>query len=141
MEGPDDAEKFGWTSDLGMDLEEAIPTEQIGSPCVVYEGCEEWLPLLLEFLLKLLEGEDRVYSGSVGTESALRLWVNLLCKYLEPLQYYPCEDFPNDAEKRYAVIIIAIASVTFAFHPKPHAPSEANGSWRGSTLQAGDCPA
>ena len=28
VEGSDDAEKFGWTSDRGKDLEEAIPTDQ-----------------------------------------------------------------------------------------------------------------
>ena len=38
MEGSDDAEKFGWTSNLGKNLEEAIPTDQIESLCEVYEG-------------------------------------------------------------------------------------------------------
>ena len=71
MEGSDDAEKFGWTSDLGKNLEEAIPTDQIESLCEVYEGNEEWLPLLPTFLLKLFEGEDHIYSGSVGPETAL----------------------------------------------------------------------
>ena len=32
------------------------------------------------------EGEDHVYFASVGMEAALRLRVDLLCKYLEPLQ-------------------------------------------------------
>ena len=54
MEGSDDAEKFGWTANLGKDLEEAIPTDQIESLCEVYEGNEEWLPLLPAFLLELL---------------------------------------------------------------------------------------
>ena len=102
MEGSDDAEVFGWTSDLGKDLEAAIPTDQIESLCEVYEGNKEWLPLLPTFLLKLFEGEDRVYSGSVGTETALRLREDLLCKYLEPLQYYTCKDFPNDTEEGWA---------------------------------------
>ena len=115
VEGSDDAEKFGWTSDLGKDLEEAAPTDQIESLCEVYEGNEEWLPLFSAFLLKLFEGEDHVYSGSVGTEAALRLRVDLLCKYLEPLQYYTCKDFPNNTDEGYAATIIAIASVTFAF--------------------------
>ena len=39
----------------------------------------------------------------------------MLCKYLEPLQYYACNDFPNDTEEGYAAIIIAIASVAFVF--------------------------
>ena len=81
------------------------------SLCEVYEGNEEWLSLLPAFLLELSEWEDHVYSGSVGTEAALRLRVDLLCKHLEPLQYYACNDFPNDAEEGYAAIIIAIASV------------------------------
>ena len=55
MEVSDDAEKFGWTSNLGKDLEEAIPTDQIKSLCEVYEGNEEWLPLLPAFLLELSE--------------------------------------------------------------------------------------
>ena len=38
LEGSDDAEKFGWTSYLGKDLEEAIPADQIESLCEVYEG-------------------------------------------------------------------------------------------------------
>ena len=115
VEGSDDAEKSGWTSNLGKDLEEAIPTDQIESLCEIYESNEEWLPLLPAFLLELSEWENHVYSGSVGTEAALRLRVDLLCKYLEPLQYYTCKDFPNDAEEGYATIIIAIASVTFVF--------------------------
>ena len=73
----------------------------------------EWLPLLSTFLLKLLEGEDHVYSGSVGTEAALRLLVDLLCTYLEPLQYYACKDFPSNTQEGSAMIIIAIASITF----------------------------
>ena len=60
MEGSDDAEKFGWTSNLGKDLEEAVPTDQIESLCEVCEGNEEWLPLLPTFLLKLLEEEEIV---------------------------------------------------------------------------------
>ena len=40
VEGSDDAEKFGWTSNLGKDLEDAIPTDQIESLCEVYEGNE-----------------------------------------------------------------------------------------------------
>ena len=115
MEGSDDAENFGWTSDLAKDLEEAIPTDQIKSLCEVYEGNEEWMPLLPAFLLELFEGEDHVYSGSVSTEASLRLRVDLLCKYLEPLQYYTCKDFSNDTEEGYAAIMIAIASVTFVF--------------------------
>ena len=55
MEGSDDAEKSGWTSNLGKDLEEAIPIDQIESLCEVYEGNEEWLPLLLAFLLEFSE--------------------------------------------------------------------------------------
>ena len=46
MEGSDDAEKFGWTFNLGKDLEEAIPTDQIECLC---ENNEEWLPLLPTF--------------------------------------------------------------------------------------------
>ena len=115
MEGSDDAEKFGWTSDLEKDLEEAIPSNQIESLYEVCEGNEEWLPLLLTFLLKLFEGEDHVYSGSVDTEAALQLRVDLLCKYLEPFQYYMCKDFPNNTEEGYAAIIIAVASVTSFF--------------------------
>ena len=86
MKGTDDAEKFGWASDLGMDLREAILTDQIKSLCGIYEGNEEWLLLLPPFLLKLFVGEDHVYSGSAGTETALRLRRDLLCKYLESLQ-------------------------------------------------------
>ena len=55
MEGSDDAEKFGWTSDHGKDLDEGVPTNQMESLCEVYEGNEEWLPLLPTFLLKLSE--------------------------------------------------------------------------------------
>ena len=55
MEGSDDAEKSGWTSTLGKDLEEAIPTDQIESLCEVYEGNEEWLTLLPAFLMELSE--------------------------------------------------------------------------------------
>ena len=55
VEGSDDAEKSGWTSNLGKDLEEAIPTDQIESLCEVYEGKEEWLPLLPAFILELSE--------------------------------------------------------------------------------------
>ena len=115
VERSDDAEKLRWTPDLRKALEEAVPTDKIESLCEVYEGNEEWLPLLPTFLLKLFEEEDHVNSGSVGTEAALRLRVDLLCKYLEPLQYYMCKDFPNDTEEGYAAIIIAIASVTFVF--------------------------
>ena len=67
------------------------------------------------FLLKLSEWEDLVYSGYVGTEAALRLRVDLLCKYFEPLQYYTCKDFPNNTDEGYAAIIIAIVSVTLVF--------------------------
>ena len=38
-------------------------------------------PYIDLFVLKLFEGEDHVYSVSVGTEAALRLRVDLLCKY------------------------------------------------------------
>ena len=55
MERSDDAEKSGWTSNLGKDLEEAIPTDKIKSLCEVYEGNEESLPLLPAFLLELSE--------------------------------------------------------------------------------------
>ena len=48
-------------------------------------------------------------------EATLRLRVDLLCKYLEPLQYYACKDFPNDTEEGYAATIIGIASVAFVF--------------------------
>ena len=107
----DDAKKFGWTSDLGKDLEKAIPTDQIESLCEVYK---EWLPLLPTFLLKLFE-EDHVYSGSVGTEAALLLRIDSLCKHLEPVQYYTCKDFDNDTEEGYAAMIIVVASVTLVF--------------------------
>ena len=44
-----------WISDLGNNFGWAIPTDQIKSLCEVYEGNEEWLPLLPAFLLKLSE--------------------------------------------------------------------------------------
>ena len=71
--------------------------------------------MLPTYLPKLFEGEDHVYSGSVGPETALRLRVDSLCEYLEPLQYYTSKDFPNDTEEGHSAIIIAIASVTFVF--------------------------
>ena len=77
VEGSDDAKKFGWTSALGKDLEDAVSTDQIESLCEVYE---EWLPLLPTFLLNLFDGEDHVYRGFVGAEAALQLRVDLLCK-------------------------------------------------------------
>ena len=41
--------------------------------------------LLLVFLLYLSEGESHVDGGPVGLETALRFWVDSLCKYLESL--------------------------------------------------------
>ena len=59
--------------------------------------------------------EKIIYGGFVCMEAELRFRVDLLCRYLEPLQYYMCKDFPNNTEEGYAAIIIAVASVAFVF--------------------------
>ena len=72
MEGSDDAEEPGWTSDLGENLEKTLPADQVESLREVYEDYEEWLSLLPAFVLQLSEGEHHINGGPVGSESALR---------------------------------------------------------------------
>ena len=48
----------------------------------------------------------------LGSESALRLWVNPLCKCLESLQDNSSEEFAHDTEQRDATVVVNAASVT-----------------------------
>lgn len=62
---------WGWTSNLGQDLEEAISAQQVESLCEIYEGNEEWLSLFPAFLVQLSKGEDHDSSGPVCPEPTL----------------------------------------------------------------------
>ena len=58
MEGPDDVQDAGWTSNLGDYLEESLAAERVEGLRKVYKGYENWLPLFPAFPLQLFDGKN-----------------------------------------------------------------------------------
>ena len=69
MQGDDDCEEFGGTSNLLEDLEESASANQVKVSCKVHKSKEQWLLLLTTLLLQLTEGEDHIHCGPPGSEA------------------------------------------------------------------------
>ena len=71
MEGLYDAQKLWWASYFGQNLKETFSADQVKSLGEVDEGNIQRHILLSALFLKLPDGEDHVYCGSLGPETTL----------------------------------------------------------------------
>ena len=100
------------TANLTESLEEAISADKVKGLGEVNECNVQGHLLLSALLLELMEGEDHVYCRPFSSEATLWFWVDVLSQPLQADQEDLGIDLANDAEKRDASIVVAIASLT-----------------------------